>query len=118
MPPVSENAAGLLTCCVLALGHTNVSRNSCPVEELPGTSGYVNLLLSRTQQTTFSAAWEGTTSYYKCVACVGCQGQTGNELQRKYNVTQQSRDRPYTAPSLSRCVLHRKLVASVSSLKH
>lgn len=81
MPPASENAVGLLTCCVLALGHTNVSCNSCPVEMLHGTSGYANLVLSRMQQTTFSAAWEGTTFSSNSVACVGWQGQTGSELQ-------------------------------------
>lgn len=81
IPPVTENAIGLLTCCVLALGHTTVSCKSCPVKKLPGPSGYANLLLGRMQQTTFSAVWEGTTSNSKSVACVGWQGQTGNELQ-------------------------------------
>lgn len=45
MPPVTKNAVGLLTWCVLALGHTTVSCKSCPVKKLPGTGGYANLLL-------------------------------------------------------------------------
>lgn len=44
------------------------------------------LLLSRMQQTTFAAAWKGTTNS-NAVNCSGWQGWTGNELQWKYNCT-------------------------------
>lgn len=33
-----ENTVRLLTCCVLALGHTNMSCKCCPVKKFPSTS--------------------------------------------------------------------------------